>query len=271
MSRIKYSQKQINFILKNYKGISSKELAERFTNEFGIKVNQSQMSNFKKSRKLRSGFRGPANRLLNSEQEEFISKNYKGISSEKLTNLLNKKFNTSFKTTQIQAYKTRNKLRSGYNTQFKKGQEPANKGLTWDEYMEKEAQERCRVTQFKKGDRPLNHRPVGSERITVDGYVEIKVKEPNVWRLKHYVEWEKVYGKVPKGHRFLFLDGDRTNLNLDNLKLVPMSVGAIMNKRGLYTKGNKDLNEAGSLIAEILHKKYSLKKGNINENEKTPK
>ena len=28
---------------------------------------------------------------------------------------------------------------------------------------------------FKKGNVPANHRPIGSERITVDGFVEIKV------------------------------------------------------------------------------------------------
>lgn len=271
MSRIKYSQEQIDFLLNNYKGISSRELAERFTKEFGTKVTEKQMLSFKETRKLKSGYRRTGNVLFTPSQEKFIRNNYKGISSKELTNQLNEKFGANFKVTQLQAFKTRYKLRSGYNTQFKKGQEPANKGLKWDEYMPLEAQERCKSTQFKRGERPLNHRPIGSERITIDGYVEVKVKEPDVWRLKHYVVWEKVNGKVPKGYRFLFLDGDSTNVDIENLKLVPMAVGVIMNKRGLYTRGCSDLNEAGSLVAEILHKTYSLKKGNINENEKTPK
>ena len=42
--------------------------------------------------------------------------------------------------------------------------------------MTPEAIERTKATRFKKGDKPGNHRKVGSERITVDGYIEIKTK-----------------------------------------------------------------------------------------------
>lgn len=261
MSKIRvYSKEEVNFILKNYKGISSKDLAQRFNTQFDDNVTPYQMYSFKKARKLRSGYRRPANVLFTNDQEQFIQRHYKGISSRELTILINNEFGTNFKMSQIQAYKKRKRLRSGYNTQFQKGQEPANKGLKWDDYLPKEKQEKALKTTFKKGTRPKNYRPVGSERITKDGYIEIKIQDPDVWETKHRIIWEKVHGPIPEGYRLMFLDGNRKNCKIDNLKLVPYAISAIMNKQNLYTQGDRELNEAGSLIAEIIHKKSSLKK-----------
>ena len=44
---------------------------------------------------------------------------------------------------------------------------------------------------LKKGNRPHNYRPVGSERITVDGFIEIKVADPNKWDLKSRVIYQE--------------------------------------------------------------------------------
>ncbi len=37
---------------------------------------------------------------------------------------------------------------------------------------------------FAKGNVPPNHRPVGSERISKDGYIEVKVAEPKQVEIK---------------------------------------------------------------------------------------
>ena len=37
----------------------------------------------------------------------------------------------------------------------------------------------CERTWFKKGHIPANYRPVGSERVNADGYIEVKVADPN--------------------------------------------------------------------------------------------
>lgn len=79
---------------------------------------------------------------------------------------------------------------------FQKGQAPPNKGKK----MPKAIYKKCKATMFKKGTVPPNHQPVGYERITVDGYTEIKTGEGlRMFKLKHRVEWEKVNGKLPKG------------------------------------------------------------------------
>jgi hypothetical protein len=71
---------------------------------------------------------------------------------------------------------------------------------------------------FVKGQRPKHWRPVGSERKTDRG-IEVKINEPDKWRLKHLAVWEAANGPLPKGFRLAFRDGDRCNCSLDNLVL----------------------------------------------------
>ena len=104
-------------------------------------------------------------------------------------------------------------------TRFKKGSVPANKGKK----MPAELYEKCAPTMFKPGQTPINHRPVGSERVNVDGYVEIKVAEPSKWALKHRVVWEAANGPVPKGFNIQFRDGNRLNVSIGNLYIISRS------------------------------------------------
>ena len=73
---------------------------------------------------------------------------------------------------------------------FKKGHVSHNKGKK----MPAEVYARCAPTMFKKGNVTHNYKPVGSERVNVDGYVEVKVADPGKWRLKHRVIWEEAHG-----------------------------------------------------------------------------
>lgn len=106
---------------------------------------------------------------------------------------------------------------------FKKGCAPPNKGKKWSEYMSKEMQENSRKTTFKKGNIPPNHRQVGSERITRDGYIEIKIQEPNVFKFKHRVIWEEHNGTIPKGHNIQFRDKNPLNCTIENLYMISRS------------------------------------------------
>lgn len=88
------------------------------------------------------------------------------------------------------------------------------------------------------------------------------------WQAKHRIVWEAAHRPIPEGHRLLLLDGNPADYHLDNLKLVTYKVGAVMNKQGLHIKGDKEMNEAGSLIAELIIKNNTFKKGHINDNKK---
>ncbi|MCC5422479.1 HNH endonuclease signature motif containing protein [Clostridium botulinum] len=181
------------------------------------------------------------------KQIEFIIKNVKGRSNKELTEMFNDKFGLSLKVSQIKSFKKNRKLDSGLNGQFKKGQEPWNKGIK-GVYAKG-----CEKTWFKKGSTPINHRPVGSERITVDGYTEIKVAEPNKWRLKQQLIWEKYNGTIPKGYSILFGDGNKRNFDIDNLILVSRQQLLIMNRNKLI-QTDADLTKTGLIIADIYQK-----------------
>lgn len=140
-----------------------------------------------------------------------------------------KKFNWDITVGQIKGYMANHKINSGTKGHFSKGHVPANKGKK----MSPEIYEKVKHTMFQKGHAPQNHRPVGSERVSRDGYIEIKVAEPDKWKLKHRVLWEESRGKIPKGSILIFVDGNKQNVVLDNLRLIERGTHAVMNHEGL--------------------------------------
>ena len=195
---------------------------------------------------------------------QFMIDNYQGKDNIELANLLNEKFNLDANADKISNVKTKLKkkginLRTGINRGcIKKGNIPANKGKKWDDYLTKEQQDNCRKTTFKKGNIPHNHKKVGSERITVDGYIEIKVAEPNKWESKAKVIYEEKYGKIPTGSKIIYLDGNRLNLDINNLKLISNHENLIMNEFKLRY-GRKELTESAYIIAQIEEKRRKIK------------
>lgn len=73
-------------------------------------------------------------------------------------------------------------------------------------------------TMFKKGHNPQNKLEVGAERICRDGYTYVKVSDsPNKWVAKHHIVWGQ---DVPKGHKVIFIDGNKRNFEPSNLRIV---------------------------------------------------
>lgn len=155
-------------------------------------------------------------KVFSTEISNFIKTNTVGLGNKELAELVNRTFQKSYTTQQIKTFKANNKISSGLTGYFEKGHIPQNKGKK----MSAEHYKKAKATMFKKGNIPHNHRPIGSERISRDGYVEVKIAEPNKWELKHRVEWEKVNGKLPKGYVLLFLDQNSQNITLDNIVCV---------------------------------------------------
>jgi hypothetical protein len=179
------------------------------------------------------------------EQTDYIAEHVIGMSNAELTKMFNAHFGLTLSNTQISGFKKRLGLKSGLDSRFKPGSVPFNKGQKgvggWE------------PTQFKKGNRPLNYRPVGSERVNVEGYVEIKVADPRKWQLKHRVIWEEENGPIPKSHAVIFGDGNRSNTEIDNLILVSRKQLARLNQNNLI-QDNADLTRAGIVIADIYSK-----------------
>lgn len=178
-------------------------------------------------------------RLFTAEQEEFIRSNVKGIGNEELTDMVNAQFGLNITKKQMKRWKSNHHVSSGLTGRYEKGHVPDNKGKK----MSKEQYGKCKGTMFKKGNIPHNHCPIGSERINVSGYTEVKVEEPNKWRPKHQVVWEREYGKIPKQHVIIFADGNKQNFDLDNLVCISRKELIRLNKNQM-TLTNKEVTQA---------------------------
>ena len=104
------------------------------------------------------------------------------------------------------------------------GHEPANKGLRRPGW----ARGRMKETWFQKGERrgraALVYKPIGSERVSKDGYLERKVSEDlpfqRRWRFVHVLVWEAAHGPVPPAHAGAFRNGNRRDVRLENLEII---------------------------------------------------
>lgn len=112
-------------------------------------------------------------------------------------------------------------------TQFKKGQVSWNKGLAF------EAGGRSAETRFQPGrpaEESANYLPIGSHRLSKDGYLERKVTDDRSivparrWTAVHRLVWSEVNGPIPDGHVVVFKPSRRTavldEIVIDALELV---------------------------------------------------
>jgi len=168
-------------------------------------------------------------RLFNAEEEEFILNNYKGTPHKKLTQMLNEKFDKNHKWEQVKTYCHNRKLINGLSG------------------------------KFQKGRTPHNHRPTGHEFFSdYDGYWFVKVSE-NKWELKHRYIYEQHYGEIPKGHNVIFVNQDKNDFRIENLKLVKTKDLLVAKNMGLLSN-DKELTETGLLVAQVINKTCERRK-----------
>ena len=108
---------------------------------------------------------------------------------------------------------------------FKKGIIPHNKGKK----MPKDVYDKVAKTMFIKGNKPHNFKPVGSERITKDGYLERKIANPKTWRAVHLIVWETANGPIPDKHKVIFKDNNPLNTELSNLECITYAEAMLRN------------------------------------------
>lgn len=183
--------------------------------------------------------------IFTYDEIEFIKNNVKNRSTSELTELFNNHFFLNLKVSQIVSFKHNHKLSSGLDCRFSKGNIPFNKG--------KKGFGGYEPTQFKKGNVPHNHKPVGTERITRDGYIQVKIAEPRKWKAKHIIIYEQHKGTVPKGHAVIFGDGNIHNFDINNLICVSRQQLLMLNKKNLI-QSDAELTRTGIIIADLHHK-----------------
>lgn len=199
-----------------------------------------------------AGVKGVKQHRWTEEEKEYFMKIVPGRHYDEILELMNTKFDHQFRISQISGAAKRFGVKTGFDGRYKKGNIPKNKGTKGLTGANK--------TSFKKGMRAYNHKPVGSERISRDGYIEVKVAEPNTWRSKHRMVWEEVNGPVPKGYALLFGDGNKKNVNIENLLLVSRAQLARLNQNHLIQE-DIELTKTAINVVDLIIKMSELKKG----------
>lgn len=123
-------------------------------------------------------------------------------------------------------------------TRIQPGSTPWNKGVKGSTGT----QEGCRATQFKAGRKPeesANYQPIGSLRVSRDGYLERKVTDDqNIyparrWVPVHRTVWEAANGPIPAGHIVVYRPGMKTlveaEITADRLECITRAENAHRN------------------------------------------
>ena len=188
------------------------------------------------------------------EEKLYLKEITPGRHYKEIQELMYEKFNHQFTISQIKSAISRYKLNTGFTGRFEKGHVPVNKGT--------KGMMKANKTSFKKGQIPKNVRAVGSERVNVEGYTEIKIEEPNKWRLKHRVLYEEYHNvKLNSNESIIFMDGDRSNMSKENLTLVTRQELLKLNKLNLMSS-NAELTETGLNVAKLIIKINDCNKNN---------
>ena len=100
----------------------------------------------------------------------------------------------------------------------------------------------------------FKHLPINTKTTSVDNRVRVKINNAKYcknsnWKLLHHLVWEQHYGPIPKGYRIVFLDGDSTNCDINNLRCVSHSTQTKLTCRKWY--GKNKLTDVGIKCCEL--------------------
>ena len=201
-------------------------------------------------------------------ERDYLAEIAPGRTHAEIRALMTERFGDHYGGSRITAALKRYRIKTGLTGRFEKGHEPFNKGKTWDDYGTPEGHARSRATCFKPGQvsgiTAMRVQPVGTERVTKDGYVEVKVAEglqerPNSnFRLKHHVVYENAYGPIPHGCNVVFADGDKRNFDPDNLVAVPRALWATISHSRMPYYDRESL-ETCMALATMRQRVYAMR------------
>ena len=186
--------------------------------------------------------------IYSKEQRAFLFEYIPGHHRKEIMIAFNERYpETPITINQVTAFIKNNYVYTGFTGRFEKGHISHNKGVkvSPDQY------EALRPTMFKKGQRPHNFKPVGSTRVNIDGYVEVKVADPNTWRARSRLVYEQANGKIPRNHCVLHKNGIKTDDRLENLIVISHAELATINHSGLFTENGLDMNEVVINLARL--------------------
>lgn len=239
--KYRYPPEVEEYLRKNIPGNTYEDVLRMVKDEFDVDLDLTEMKKWAWNREIVSGVARKS--PITDEIGQYILQNYKGIGPTEMAKRINEQFGTSLNRNHIKRFYAVNKLRSGLTGHFGENGKRGN-----HEFRPSEANI---ATQFKKGTKPHNTCDVGTTKVKSDGYVWRKIGPGrHDWKQEHILIWEQANGPKPEGMMIIFLDGDKSNLNLDNLKCISKAEHMEMIRSGLrFTEA--DLTEIGTNIAKL--------------------
>jgi hypothetical protein len=113
----------------------------------------------------------------------------------------------------------------------------------------------CRRHGLRTG-RDRNTKPLGSERVSKDGFLKIKISHVGgrfhhrSYVLKHRWLWERAYGPVPDGYKLKCRDGNKLNTDTSNWECVRNGVLRRLINRG-YEAAPPELKPTIMAVAKL--------------------
>lgn len=220
--RKRYTKEQIDYLRKiaDKTDIPNKEITRLFNKKFNLNATVTAIIGLKSRNKIKT-----YTRVFTEEQLEYLREITPGRSCEEIRNMYNKKYNDNRTLKSINSIRKENNILTG------------NSG------------------RFEKGSISPNTRPIGSERLwSKDGYTLVKVNKSGPWKNKHVIIWEKENGPVPEGYVIMFGDGDKNNLDINNLLLVSKKQRLGLNRNNLI----QDSVELTKVAINIVNLNYKI-------------
>lgn len=101
----------------------------------------------------------------------------------------------------------------------------------------------------KPGEMPHNWRAVGADRVSKEGYLQRKIADTGVSRRDyvpvHHLIWRMHGRDIPPGYALCFVDGDKSNVDINNLELV--SRAELMRRNSVH-----QLPKEAALAAQLV-------------------
>lgn len=255
MPRFVYTLEHIAFLSAHFKVMSCEDLTQTFNKEFGFNKSVATIKATLSNHKITSGrktghLKKGTPKIVNAEQKQWIIDNYPKMSAIDTTKELNRIFDKNLTLRQFKTFVKNHSIQSGRTGTFSKGYKSWNEGT--------KGLMKPNKTSFKKGNKPHNYSLIGTERITKDGYIEVKTAEPKTWTAKHHIIWEQHNGPLPKGAIIRFKDSDPTNLDPSNLIKMNRSEHHFLNKLNLKDCADEH-KDTVILIARVQSKTAEVK------------
>lgn len=111
---------------------------------------------------------------------------------------------------------------------------------------------------FKKGNLPHNTRQKGDESYDKDNHILVKI-DHKYWVKKHFLLWESINGKIPKGMVLRFINGNPHDVRIENLELITKADNMLKNAVHKYPTELKQTIKLFNKLKKQISEKQNRK------------